>query len=374
MLDDGDALEQIQRPRQSGIAHHGLGPLRLLPIGGPLRLVQVLPFAPPPDPNPLFLEGFDPEKGPMSTQTLRGMTNTEPLHWRGDRVDLLAFNGAFSSLLGLNTLPDTQLVAFSNFVMPIAYPPNPNRFLNDSLPDAPPGTPSARRGHVFFTNANVDGGRCVDCHALPTGTNQLMVPDNLLLSDQDIKVPQLRNLYKKVGFKDTTGAVNKHGIAYTHDGAVDNLFNFLKFPLFNFGPATVADDNRRDVEAFLLSFDTGMAPAVGFQVTFDGTPNPTGLLQVDTLKTVYTTNRCDIVAKGRVGNQPRGWTYVGGDLWDPDKAGEANLTTVELLALATGPGSALTVTGVPEGKYQVRATAEGYAPETRAGLAAPALT
>jgi YVTN family beta-propeller protein len=308
-----------------------------------------LPFEPPPDPNPSLLEGFDPEKGPMSTQTLRGMTNTEPLHWRGDRTDLSAFNGAFTSLLGRNVLADSQMTAFNDFAMPLAYPPNPNQFLNDSLPDAPPGTASARRGHVFFMNANVDGGRCVDCHSVPTGTNQLMIPDNALLSDQDIKVPQLRNLYRKTGFTDAPATVNKHGIAFTHDGAVDKLFNFLQFPLFNFGPPLVADDNRRDVEAFLLSFDTGMAPAVGYQVTFDGTANPQGELQVDTLKTVYTTNRCDIIAKGRVGSQPRGWVYVGSDQWDPDKVGEPNLTTAELLALATGPGSAVTVTGVPKG-------------------------
>ncbi len=306
-------------------------------------------FEPPPVPNPLFLEGFDPEKGPMGTQTLRGMTNTEPLHWRGDRTNLSAFNGAFSSLLGRTVLPDSQLTAFNEFVMPITYPPNPNQFLNDSLRDAPPGTPSPRRGHVFFMNANVDGGRCVDCHSLPAGTNRIMIPDNLLLSDQDIKVPQLRNLYKKVGFTDAPGAVNKHGIAFTHDGSIDKLFNFLQFPLFNFGPPVVANNNRRDVEAFLFSFDTGMAPAVGFQVTFDGVANPEGELQVDTLKTVYTTSRCDIIAKGRVGTQPRGWAYVGGDLWDPDKVGEPNLATPDLLALATGPGSAVTVTGVPRG-------------------------
>lgn len=306
-------------------------------------------FEPPPFPNPLFLEGFDPEKGPMATQTLRGMTNTEPLHWRGDRSNLSAFNGAFSSLLGRSVLPDSQMTAFNDFVMPMTYPPNPNQFLNDSLRDAPPGTASARRGHVFYTNVNVDGGRCVDCHSMPAGTNRLLIPDNALLSDQDIKVPQLRDLYRKIGFTDAPGAVNKLGIAFTHDGAIDKLFNFLQFPLFNFGAPAVANNNRRDVEAFLFSFDTGMAPAVGFQVTFDGAANPEGALRVDTLKTVYTTNRCDIIAKGRVSTQPRGWVYVGGDMWDPDKVAESNLTTAQLLALATDPGSAVTVTGVPKG-------------------------
>jgi hypothetical protein len=175
-----------------------------------------------------------------------------------------------------------------------------------------------------------------------------MIPDNLLLSDQDIKVPQLRNLYTKTGFTDAAGTV-KRGTGFTHDGAIDNLFDFLQFPLFNFGAPAVANNNRRDVEAFLLSFDTGMSPAVGFQVTFDGTPNPTGQSQVDTLEDVYDTNRCDIVAKGRVAGQPRGWVYVGGDQWDPDKVAEPNLSTAQLLALAVDAGTAITVTGVPKG-------------------------
>ena len=37
--------------------------------------------------------GFDPQKGPMTTQTLRGML--EPLHWRGDRATMNDFNPAF---------------------------------------------------------------------------------------------------------------------------------------------------------------------------------------------------------------------------------------------------------------------------------------
>ena len=305
-------------------------------------------FVAPPSPNPLFLEGFDPEKGPMSTQSLRGMASTEPLHWRGDRVNLAAFDPAFSSLLGRDVLPDSEMTALSDFLMPLVYPPNPNQFLNDSLRGAPPGTASARRGREFFMNANVDGGKCVDCHALPAGTNRVMIPDNLLLQDQDIKVPQLRNLYQKTGFTDAPGVV-KHGTGFIHDGSVDNLFNFLQFPLFNFGPVAVANNNRRDVEAFLLSFDTGMSPAVGFQVTFDGTANVLGAAQVDTLRDVYDTDRCDIIAKGRMGGQPRGWVYVGGDQWDPDKVAEPNLTTTELLALATDASTALTVTGVPKG-------------------------
>src|SRR5207247_399587 len=104
--------------------------------------------------------------------------------------------------------------------------------------------------------------KCVDCHALPTGTNGQVIDHTALQESQDMKVPQLRNLYQKSGFKDTIGVVNKRGFGYTHDGAIDNLFNFLKFPGFNFGAnQAAANANRRDMEAFLLAFDTGAAPA-----------------------------------------------------------------------------------------------------------------
>ena len=32
------------------------------------------------------LEGFHPMKGPMATQSLRGMASHGPMHWRGDRT------------------------------------------------------------------------------------------------------------------------------------------------------------------------------------------------------------------------------------------------------------------------------------------------
>ncbi|HYM79833.1 MAG TPA: beta-propeller fold lactonase family protein [Candidatus Limnocylindria bacterium] len=305
----------------------------------------------PPVSNPLGLEGFDPQKGPMTTQTLRGMTNTEPLHWRGDRVNLSAFNGAFVSLMGRSAqLPDSEMTAFNDFAMPLANPPNPHRFLDNTLPDYA-GAPSPADGETFFLNTPISGSnRCVDCHSLPAGTNRVMVPDSLLFEDQDLKVPQLRNLYRKTGFTDETGASSKRGTGFTHDGAIDNLFNFLRLPQFSFNPDTgIAHPARRDVAAFLMAFPTGTAPAVGVQVTFDGASNPEGASRVDTLRSQFAAGNIDVIAKGRVGTQPRGWEYLGGDAWQPDKASASNLTTAQLLALATDPAHAVTVTGVPRG-------------------------
>jgi len=306
---------------------------------------------PPGQPLAQFLEGFDPMKGPMTTQSLRGLPGTGILHWRGDRANLAAFNPAFVSLMGTTaTLPDSAMAAFTEFVMPLAYPPNPNQHLDRTFPDAPPGQPSARRGHDFFMNTPVDGGQtCNFCHTVPAGTNGQIFPDDVLLEDQDIKVPQLRNMYKKTGFADVPGATNKRGFGFTHDGGIDNLFNFLLAPVFNFAAGATGTNQRRDVEAFLHAFDTGMAPAVGHQITFDGTNNGNTELRarVDTLRGQFPGG-AELIAKGRVASQPRGWLYIGGDLWRPDKAAEPDLSTTQLIALAAR-GREVTITGAPPG-------------------------
>jgi hypothetical protein len=286
----------------------------------------------------------------MVTQSLRGLPNTGLFHWRGDRADLAAFNPAFVALMGRSSqLPDSEMAAFTAFVMPLVYPPNPNQRLDRGMPNA-----GAARGQTFFDNTAVDGSlKCVDCHARPAGTNGQVIDHFALQESQDMKVPQLRNMYKKSGFKDTVGTC-KRGFGYTHDGSIDNLFHFLQFPGFNFGSTqSVADGNRRDMEAFLLAFDTGMAPAVGRQVTFNGANNGNaGLLATeDTLQGQADLGNCELVAKGRIGSTPRGFLYQGGGLWTSDLAAEAPRTTAALIALASAAHE-LTITGVPPGSGQ----------------------
>ena len=321
-------------------------------LGDPMGAI-----VPPPNPNPLGLAGFHPMKGPMTTQTLRGMTNTEPFHWRGDRLNLSAFNGAFVSLLGLNDpLPDSQMTAFNAFVMPLAMPPNPNQYLDRTFADAPSGQPSAARGRSFFLSTPVFSGRaCADCHTetnFGPGTDRLMVHRDTILEAQDLKVPQLRNIYRKGGYLDEVGAQSTRGFGYTHDGGDDTPFRFLHRPQFTFDPNPVyADEERRDMEAYLFAFDTGMAPAVGFQITFDGTnnSNPAALATVDTLVGQAGLDYCDLIARARIESRSRGWLYQGGGMWKGDKISQPNVTTSELIAFATSYGTEVTITGVPKG-------------------------
>src|SRR5262249_23472778 len=83
---------------------------------------------------------FHPMKGPMTTQSLRGLVNMGAEHWRGDRqgdatAAFNAFNVAFPDLLGRDEgeLSPGQMQAFTDFALQITYPPNPIRQLDDSL-------------------------------------------------------------------------------------------------------------------------------------------------------------------------------------------------------------------------------------------------
>ena len=62
------------------------------------------------------------------------------------------------------------------------------------------------------------------------------------------------------------------GFGFTGDGSIDTLFRFLSAAVFNPTSASGFPQNnpngtRRDVEQYLLAFDSDLAPIVGQQVT-----------------------------------------------------------------------------------------------------------
>ena len=95
----------------------------------------------------------------MTTQSLRGMANAGPMHWRGDRTGgndaggsaldedaaFKKFNVAFGGLLGRSKpLKDSEMQAFTDFILQVTYPPNPIRALDNSL------TSDQQAGRNFF--------------------------------------------------------------------------------------------------------------------------------------------------------------------------------------------------------------------------------
>jgi DNA-binding beta-propeller fold protein YncE len=272
--------------------------------------------------SPRTTPRFHPLKGPMTTQTLRGMRNHGPLHWRGDRTGSIRsvvrgvtetleeaafkeFNGTFVALLGRETaLTPTQIQSFTDFAMQLIPPPNPVRAIDNSL------TPDEQAGRNIYMNLpSTLLGSCDNCHRLRPdegrfGSNGLMNFEGGRIAE-DFKAPQLRNMYTKVGMfgfsggnESATGAQIR-GFGFGHEGALDTLENFLRDPVFFFPPP--ADISRRQVVSFVLAFDSDMLPVVGQQITWrpgsgESIENRLTLLRNQALAS-NSRRSCDLVAR-----------------------------------------------------------------------------
>ena len=297
-------------------------------------------------------QGFDPMKGPMTTQTLRGLENLEPFHWRGDRPDFQAFNPAFVGLMGMRGtcsisgalcnsgddcpagqscrgLSVANMDAYTDFIMTVRFPPNPFRNPNNTMPNSITvpeqtgggattlGFPNA--GQTIYINNALDAGvfTCNQCHLLPTGTTTNLFNGNAEGESQDFKIPHLRNMYEKVGFgvirpglqsgnPSNIGTTNQRsGFGFIHDGSV-SLTEFLAANVF-----TSTDQQEEDLFAFMMAFPTETAPAVGVQVTLNlGNKNDSTLVtQVGTLTSQVLVGACDVIVKGVIGGDTKGYVY-----------------------------------------------------------------
>ncbi|HEY8493875.1 MAG TPA: hypothetical protein VIN04_08275, partial [Myxococcota bacterium] len=370
------------------------------------------------------LNQFSALKGPMTTQTLRGLSTHGPMHWRGDRADGFFGQGtsedlsfrnfivAFPGLLGnAGLIAASDMQAFSDFQLQVALPPNPVRNLDNSL------TPAQANGRAYFLGqtftsggpnpsqtgvggSSVAGRRadgaapnflenlfgvqagftCEGCHRLDPsqgffGTDGEASFEN---ETQIMKIPHLRNLYTKVGMfgmpdvpfnrpQNTPHMGDQvRGFGFLHDGSTDTLFRFFQATVFQqqslggFGNTGFPTDGvRRDVEQFMLAFDSDLAPIVGQQVTLTSTNaaevDARIALLIQRASTPFTSSilgpgvrECDLVVKGTIGGEPRGWVYEPGAGFRPDDGGP-NVSDAELRALAATPGQELTYTCVTPG-------------------------
>ncbi len=344
-------------------------------------------------------------KGPMSTQSLRGMANHGPMHWRGDRTGGVDANGnvvpssqpdtgtfneraafgafqlGFTNLLGRQVpLSTAQMEAFTDFILQLSYPPNPIRALDNSL------TPDQQAGHDFFFGPIAfNHQRCVGCHVLDRngnagqtefpgffGTQGFYSFDN---AAQLFKVPHLRNAYQKVGmfgfpkalpyFDDTFMGDQIRGFGYIFDGSFDTVFRFLSVFSFDgtpgtdqadsFEPQTLPDpvavargnQRRRQVEAFVHAFDTNMFPVVGQQITFDGSNDNITGPRVTLLEQRADQQECDLIVKADTGRE-YGLLYLGNGFFIDDRGLLLSDAVLRFLA-RQGNGLPLTFTCVPPG-------------------------
>jgi DNA-binding beta-propeller fold protein YncE len=345
---------------------------------------------------------FHPMKGPMTTLSLRGMANHGPMHWRGDRTggndaptaqpdsgtfDERAafdkFQTGFTDLLGRNSvIPQADMDAFTDFILQVAYPPNPNRPLDNVL------TPDLEAGRRLFSGVNCgiptpDGTpnvlTCNSCHMIdPNGNPDTAAPgffgtagfSSFAFQTQLFKIPHIRNLYQKVGMfgnaivpgnlsmDDAFTGDQVRGFGFNHDGAVDTLFRFHNGISFseqatgvgNGGiPDGLAGDvQRRQLEAFLLAAPTNLAPIVGQQITLTHSSPAAVVSRVELLRQRADAGECDLVAKAEIAGGEAGFVYVGSGRFKGDRRALPPITDAALQFLATH-GRAVTYTCVPPG-------------------------
>ncbi len=312
---------------------------------------------------------FHPMKGPMSTQSLRGLTDAGPMHWRGDRTGQSAtgqesleiaafreFNVAFPELLGRSSeLTATQMQQFAEFALTLTYPPNPVRSLDNSL------TASQQAGRDIYMNQATTGEvfTCNNCHTLDPanghfGTSGLSSVEGEDIS-QEFKVPHLRNMYQKVGKFGNSGRFSGtqddfgpqiRGFGFMHDGNMDTLDSFFQGSVFQFDDDPQRNDEKRtQVVDFVLAFDSNMAPIVGQQVTLSPDTGTDTDARIDLLKSRTAASECDLVAKGVLQGEARGYLYRGTELFESDR-GEM-IDYQQLRAAARDTDGAITFTCVP---------------------------
>jgi len=345
--------------------------------------------------SPIINPDFHPLKGPMATQSLRGLANHGPMHWRGDRTQgneepsaqpdsgafdeeaaFKKFNGAFVDLLGRDQpLPEADMQAFTDFMLRVMYPPNPVRALDHSL------TPEQQEAHDFFFNVPsniVFHISCGTCHVIEPHANPDAVIPGFFGADgrsafpfaaQVLKVPHLRNMYQKVGMfgMPRTPIFNPgdnefmgdqvRGFGFIHDGSVDTMFRFNRVMAFTQGPDNVTglppnaegDAMRRKLESFMLAFDTNLAPIVGQQVTLTRANAAAVGPRLELLMARADAGECELIAKTQQGQHEQGFLYTGARRFVSDRKDFPVLPEAVLRQMAGSGRVALTYTCTPPG-------------------------
>ena len=315
-------------------------------LGDPGGSIEGAP--PQPFPFSVGILPFHPMKGPLTTQTLRGLKDVGVLHWRGDKADFHAFNGAFDKLMGGTILSNQDMASYANFATEIRFPPNPNQQLDRSLRTTPAGANEAKgfqAYHAPVSSGSVLGTlNCNICHTLPTGTNGFIVADSILQTEQQMKVAQLRNMYRKTGFVNAPGP-QKSGFGFTHTGSTDTLTNFLSRPVFNSWPAQDMDD----IVVYLHALDTGTAPLVGYERTVDqaNVLDPQLVQDVQLMQARALAGDVDLTARGVVDRALVGLLYdPAADLFHTSVPGFGPFSTQQLEQKAMSGDAALQLLAV----------------------------
>jgi hypothetical protein len=317
----------------------------------------------------VFNRQVHPMKGPLTTQTLRGLAlnnanSTDPtsgaprpvaaittkFHWRGDKPTIQSFNSTFPNLMGGTQIPESHMDRLTEYLLSIPLHPNPNRNPDRTL------STSASRGLTLFID-HVKS-HCTVCHNFNAGTDQNLDDFLTVGSPQPMKNPGFRQLYTRADIYSPTGT-SLSGFGLGADGTGHNLpivhpyaLDLLDIPPLN---ATKLQ-NLADLKAFLVSFDTGTAPAVGRDLTLtpENRTAPSTTSDLALLETQATNGWAGLAAWGQLAGQscqirfdPATNRYIR------DNQTDQPLTRTQLLDLLDNDDR-LTVSGIPLSEIQIR--------------------
>lgn len=284
-----------------------------------------------------------PMKGPMVTQTLRGLQNGAPFHWRGDRPTLQSFNPTFDALLGGSVLPAADMEDLAAYLLTIRHHPNPNRQPDRTLPASTAGGNPVRGRDLY----NLHNNHCAICHSLPSGSDGNIDLPQEVGSAQPLKNPSLRTTYQRAFFDPRPGASSRSGFGLGHDGTGFALPTVHPYVLDEL--ATPAD--FADVAAFVLCFDTGTAPAACRQITVTASTAAAAATELTLLESQARINATsDLAVHGSLTGRHRRFLYDRTlQRYRPDHSAESPLSRQELLA-QLGTDDALTFMGTLPGQ------------------------
>ena len=245
-----------------------------------------------------------PMKGPMTTQTLRGIQSAAPFHWRGDRPTLQSFNGTFDKLMGGTQLSDEDIDAMAAYLSTLRHHPNPHRNTDRSLPlTFADGNPT--RGRTIYNNHLQS--HCAICHVLPTGSDNNIDLMTEVGSTQPVKTVPLATVYQRAFFNPRAGQTSLSGFGMLHDGTGFALPTVHPYVLSQIE----TPQDFADLAAFVMCFDSGTAPAVGVSltVTVQNRTAEATLAEVGTLEDQAAQLFCDLVVRGLLEGEQRAFYY-----------------------------------------------------------------
>jgi YVTN family beta-propeller protein len=303
----------------------------------------------------VYNRDLHPMKGPMVTQTLRGLALNDSalstpaaavvtkFHWRGDKPSIQSFNAVFPNLMGGTARPAAEMDKLADYLNSLLHHPNPNRNLDRSLKTNLNGANASTGRDLFIDHAK---SHCMICHGFNGGTDQNLDLPGEYGRIQAIKNPPLRLVYQKASiFNPLAGQQSLSGFGFGSDGTLHLMPKTHPYSLDSLRAA-----NLPHLTAFLLSFDTGTAPVVGYEVTVSpanaAAPSTAGDLTTMESRAAPLADGIALVATGNLAGVRRSFRWdAATQRYLADTAAEAPRTRAQLLALVVGADDALTFSG-----------------------------